>query len=55
VLREGAEVGKVTSSAGSVALAMVKLDASESGVVLSAAGASAVTMEFPSWPAPLKR
>jgi folate-binding protein YgfZ len=55
VLRDGTEVGKVTSSAGSLALAMVKLDASELGQVLTAGGASAVTMEFPSWPEPLKR
>lgn len=55
VLREGEEVGKVTSAAGSVALAMLKLDATELGTVLTAGGASAVTMEFPSWPAPLKK
>ncbi|MDX6768033.1 MAG: hypothetical protein SF051_00760 [Elusimicrobiota bacterium] len=55
VLRDGVEVGALTSSAGEHALAMVKLDASVPGLTLSAGGKDAVTVEFPSWPAALKR
>jgi folate-binding protein YgfZ len=55
VLMDEAEVGRITSSSGSTALAMLKLSASEHGNVVTAGDASAVTMEFPSWPAPLKR
>lgn len=55
VMRDGVEVGRLTSAAGGLALAMVKLDASEPGQTLTAGGVEGVTVEFPSWPAALKR
>lgn len=55
VLRDGVEAGKVTSAAGDYALAMVKRETAEPGLRVSAGGLDAETIEFPSWPAPLKR
>lgn len=55
VLRDGVEVGKVSSSAGDLSLATLKLDASAPGVAVTVGALKATTVEFPSWPAALKR
>lgn len=55
VLKDGAQVGLITSAAGGTALAMLKLEASEPGLAVAAGGAPAETFAFPAWPPALKR
>ncbi len=55
VLRDGREIGKVTSSAGGVAIAMVAAADAVPGAAVSAGGISGELFIFSSWPKSLSK
>jgi len=55
VLRAGQEIGRVTSSAGAVGLAMIRYDDAITGAKVSVEGRSAELFLFSAWPKPLSK
>ena len=55
VMRDGKEIGTLTSSAGAVGLAMVRYDDALAGTKVSAGGRGAELFLFSSWPKPLSK
>lgn len=55
VLRDGREVGHLTSAAGAVGLAMIRYDDAVAGAKVSAAGKEGELFLFSAWPKPLTK
>ena len=55
ILREGKEIGQLTSSAGAVGLGMIRYDDAIAGVKISADGREGELFVFRSWPKPLSK
>ncbi len=55
VMRDGKEIGKISSGAGSVGLATLRYDDAVAGVKVEAHGASGELFLFGAWPKPLSK
>lgn len=55
VLRDGREIGRITSAAGSIAMGMLRYEDAVAGAKVAAAGKEGELFLFESWPKPLTK